>query len=113
VRRAATDSAEQLQIWCSSAARGVGRGEGPDRPNPAPVARRATRRQQNARIKENEEKVKLNKALPYLVGNVVELLDAPEEVSRAAAIPSQQQLLQQCAYRRVLQIALPGISDFG
>ena len=31
-------------------------------------------------IKENEEKIKLNKALPYLVGNVVEMLDAPEEV---------------------------------
>ena len=32
------------------------------------------------RVKDNEEKIKLNKQLPYLVGNVVELLDlAPEE----------------------------------
>ena len=38
------------------------------------------RRQQTLTIKENEEKIKLNKALPYLVANVVELLDAPEEV---------------------------------
>ena len=28
---------------------------------------------------DNLEKVKLNKALPWLVGNVVEVLDAPEE----------------------------------
>ena len=27
------------------------------------------------KIKENQEKIKLNKHLPYLVGNVVELLD--------------------------------------
>ena len=32
------------------------------------------------RVKDNQEKIKLNKQLPYLVGNVVELLDmAPEE----------------------------------
>lgn len=40
----------------------------------------SSRRQQTLHIKENEEKIKLNKALPYLVANVVELLDAPEEV---------------------------------
>jgi 26S proteasome regulatory subunit T5 len=37
-----------------------------------------------AKIKDNQEKVKLNKQLPYLVSNVVELLDTdpndePEE----------------------------------
>ena len=32
------------------------------------------------RVRDNKEKIKLNKQLPYLVGNVVELLDlAPEE----------------------------------
>lgn len=31
------------------------------------------------KIKENEEKVKLNKQLPYLVGNIVEILDINEE----------------------------------
>eukprot|EP00035_Acanthoeca_spectabilis_P035130 m.32667 g.32667 ORF g.32667 m.32667 type:complete len:428 (+) comp7073_c0_seq1:22-1305(+) len=36
----------------------------------------------DAMIKENSEKIKMNKQLPYLVGNVVELLDlAPEEGS--------------------------------
>jgi 26S proteasome regulatory subunit T5 len=35
---------------------------------------------ENERVKENKEKIKLNKQLPYLVGHVVELLDlAPEE----------------------------------
>jgi hypothetical protein len=45
----------------------------------SPAHRLPARRTQTARIKDNEEKVKLNKALPWLVGNVVELLDAPEE----------------------------------
>ena len=30
---------------------------------------------ENSKIKENQEKIKLNKQLPYLVGNVVEILD--------------------------------------
>ena len=38
------------------------------------------RRTLTMQVKENEEKIKLNKALPYLVGNVVEILDAPDEV---------------------------------
>jgi hypothetical protein len=33
----------------------------------------------NEKIKENAEKIKLNKQLPYLVGNVVEILDIVEE----------------------------------
>src|SRR6056300_376529 len=38
------------------------------------------RQGERERVKDNEEKIKLNKQLPYLVGNVVELLDlAPEE----------------------------------
>jgi len=31
------------------------------------------------RVKENAEKIKLNNQLPYLVGNIVEVLDAPPE----------------------------------
>ena len=39
-----------------------------------------------AHLKENEEKIKLNKTLPYLVANVVELLDhSPEELEEMAA----------------------------
>ena len=33
------------------------------------------------KVKENMEKIKLNKQLPYLVGNVVEILDLKPEVS--------------------------------
>ena len=36
-------------------------------------------RGQNERIRENVEKVKLNKQLPYLVGNVVEVLEPDAE----------------------------------
>jgi len=36
-------------------------------------------RGQNDRIRENMEKVKLNKQLPYLVGNVVEILEPDAE----------------------------------
>lgn len=36
-------------------------------------------RGQNERIRENMEKVKLNKQLPYLVGNVVEVLEPDAE----------------------------------
>ena len=36
-------------------------------------------RGQRERIKENQEKVKVNKQLPYLVGNVVEVLDPEAE----------------------------------
>ena len=41
---------------------------------------------EKARILENEEKIKLNKQLPYLVGNVVEILDAPLEENDASAM---------------------------
>ena len=34
---------------------------------------------QKEKIKENTEKIKLNKQLPFLVANVVELLDLPED----------------------------------
>lgn len=30
---------------------------------------------QKERIKENQDKIKLNKQLPYLVGNIIEVLD--------------------------------------
>ena len=32
------------------------------------------------KVKDNQEKIKLNKQLPYLVGNVVEILDVNPEV---------------------------------
>jgi 26S proteasome regulatory subunit T5 len=43
-----------------------------------------------AKITENEEKIKLNKQLPYLVGNVVELLDAEEAEMDDEALESEK-----------------------
>lgn len=37
------------------------------------------------KLKDNLEKIKLNKQLPYLVGNVVEILDQVPEVRRQRA----------------------------
>ena len=37
------------------------------------------------RVKENMEKIKMNKQLPYLVGNVVEILDLKPEARRPAS----------------------------
>ena len=51
---------------------------------------------QRKRIKENVDKIKLNKQLPYLVGNVVEVLDMDDEEEEedggAADIDSQRKV---------------------
>jgi len=51
---------------------------------------------QRKRIKENLDKIKLNKQLPYLVGNVVEVLDMDDEEEEedggAADIDSQRKV---------------------
>jgi len=36
-------------------------------------------KREKERIKENQDKIKLNKQLPYLIGNVVEILELPNE----------------------------------
>ena len=55
---------------------------------------------QRKRIKENVDKIKLNKQLPYLVGNVVEVLDMEddeeEEDGAAADIDSQRKVCMMC-----------------
>jgi len=38
------------------------------------------------RVKENMEKIKMNKQLPYLVGNVVEILDLKPEVRQTGRV---------------------------
>ena len=48
---------------------------------------------QQKKIQENFDKIKLNKQLPYLVGNVVEILDAPkddEEDGVSVSVPESQ-----------------------
>ena len=41
------------------------------------------------KVKENKEKIKLNKQLPYLVGNVVEVLELPKEKAEEAETAKQ------------------------
>ena len=58
-------------------------------------------KEQNIQIKENEEKVKLNKQLPYLVGNVVEVLqndpdDEEDEEESGAAMDENDARLKKC-----------------
>lgn len=49
------------------------------------------------KIKDNVEKIKLNKRLPYLVGNVVEVLDVePEEEEDGANVDLDSQRKGQC-----------------
>ncbi len=50
-------------------------------------------RGQREQIKENQEKVKVNKQLPYLVGNVVEVLDPEAEDGELVAGGSDMRVL--------------------
>lgn len=51
-----------------------------------------------AMIKDNSEKIKINKQLPYLVGNIVELLDVePEEGTEGASVDLDSQRKGKCA----------------
>lgn len=63
-----------------------------------------------AQVKENKEKVKLNNQLPYLVGNVVEVLDiAPddeeEEDGAAVDLDSQRKGERNCPLPTLLACA--------
>ncbi|KAL0084933.1 P-loop containing nucleoside triphosphate hydrolase protein [Phycomyces blakesleeanus] len=71
------------------------------------------------RIKENKEKIKLNKQLPYLVANVVELLDADpeeEEEEDGANVDLDSQRKGKCAViktstRQTIFLPLIGLVD--
>ena len=54
---------------------------------------------QNEKIKENTEKIKVNKTLPYLVSNVIELLDVDpqEEEEDGAVVDLDAQRKGKCA----------------
>ncbi|KAF8923427.1 26S proteasome regulatory subunit 6A [Haplosporangium bisporale] len=72
-----------------------------------------------ARIKDNQEKIKLNKQLPYLVGNVVELLDMnpeDEEDEDGAAMDLDANRKGKCAViktstRQTIFLPLIGLVD--
>lgn len=72
---------------------------------------------QKDRIKENNEKIKLNKQLPYLVGNVVEILDLPledDEDGGAADEHSQRKgksAVIKTSTRQTIFLPIPGLVD--
>jgi len=74
---------------------------------------------QRKRIKENLDKIKLNKQLPYLVGNVVEILDMEEEEEEeedgaAADIDSQRKGVSaviKTSTRQTIFLPIPGLVD--
>ena len=77
---------------------------------------------QKEKIKENQEKIKLNKQLPYLVGNVVEVLDADaedglekEEEDGAAtdvdAVRKTKSAVIRTSTRQTIYLPVPGLVD--
>ena len=55
-------------------------------------------RGQRDRIRENQEKVKLNKQLPYLVANVVEILEPDAEDGKSHILGIRQSIQQPTVY---------------
>merc|ERR1712232_574129 len=77
---------------------------------------------QRERIKENMEKVKVNKQLPYLVGNVVEVLEPDaedgieeeDEEGAAADVDSQRKTRSaviRTSTRQTIYLPVPGLVD--
>jgi len=69
------------------------------------------------KIKENEEKVKLNKQLPWLVGNIVEVLDAPiDDVEEDGSNMEQDKnhgkaVVIKTSTRQTVYLPVPGLVD--
>lgn len=73
-------------------------------------------RGQLERIQENQEKVKVNKQLPYLVANVVEVLEADaedgleeEEGDAAEAAPKTRSAVVRTSTRQTIFLPIPGL----
>lgn len=69
--------------------------------------------QQVAHIKDNQEKVKLNKQLPYLVANVIEIVepyfDPAEDGIAAEAVPEGQGVVVKTTTRQTVFLPVPGL----
>lgn len=63
-----------------------------------------------AKIKENQEKIKLNTQLPYLVGNVVEVLDLEDEDEEGTIVHSKGVVLK-TSTRQTVFLPVPGLVD--
>jgi 26S proteasome regulatory subunit T5 len=69
-----------------------------------------------ARIKENQEKIKLNKQLPYLVSNIVEVLDVEPDEGDADDTPAPVQRTEKAVVvktstRQTIFLPIPGLVD--
>jgi 26S proteasome regulatory subunit T5 len=70
-----------------------------------------------ARIKENQEKIKLNKQLPYLVSNIVEVLDVEPDEGDAEDAPSalvqrtEKAVVVKTSTRQTIFLPIPGLVD--
>jgi 26S proteasome regulatory subunit T5 len=69
-------------------------------------------------IKENQDKIKLNKQLPYLVGNIIEVLDLgceeDEEVGMAQDVDAQRSgksVVIRTSTRQTIYLPVPGLID--
>jgi len=76
---------------------------------------------QKEKIKENQDKIKLNKQLPYLVGNVVEVLELEgeeeeEEDGMAQDVDAQRKgksVVIRTSTRQTIYLPVPGLVDAG
>ena len=69
--------------------------------------------EQRKHIKDNKEKVKLNKVLPYLVANVVEIvepyIDADEDGGSTEIVPQGKGVVVKTSTRQTVFLPLPGL----
>ena len=70
------------------------------------------------KVKENKEKIKLNKQLPYLVGNVVEVLELPKEKAEEAGAAKDAEaelenksVVVKTSTRQTIYLPIPGLID--
>lgn len=65
-----------------------------------------------AQINENKEKIKLNKQLPYLISNVVEILDIPDEDESEVHNPtSSKAVCIKTSTRQTVFLPVPGLVE--
>uniref|UniRef100_A0A0A9WYK0 AAA+ ATPase domain-containing protein n=1 Tax=Lygus hesperus TaxID=30085 RepID=A0A0A9WYK0_LYGHE len=72
---------------------------------------------QNLRCKENKDKIKVNKVRPYLVSNIVEVLNVPNDEddtsteTTGANTETGQTVVVKTTMRQVLYLPVPGLVD--
>lgn len=67
-------------------------------------------------LKENHQKIKQNKQLPWLVSNIVEILDMPTELNDDGTIDAEEKPEDKCivvktSTRNTVFLPVPGLVD--